>query len=268
MQTKQHSEAQIRKAIKPLLNVFGKLTTTEVKQNLHLVLEFNEEDKQLSASRKEIKIMQNIGNIVSHQSEQVKYYEEGYYVDKSVHPAEFILATARTEQNLEINKISEQEIKEKKEKAKKFTARKIDWNRKRERDSHIGQGGEIFVCEYEKETISEFNANTALVQHLSIIQGDGLGYDVSSIMPDGRVKLIEVKTTSGHKFTPFFMSKNEKEFFEANIESDNVFLYRVYNYDNENRSGDIWIITPKDLIKKFNFDPITYQVEIKEEYKK
>ena len=35
------------------------------------------------------------------------------------------------------------------------------------------------------------------VQHLSRLQGDGLGYDISSIDEQGNILRIEVKTTSG-----------------------------------------------------------------------
>lgn len=64
------------------------------------------------------------------------------------------------------------------------------------------------------------------------------------------------------------MTQNEKDFFTANRESDNVFLYRVYNYDEITRTGDIWIITPKELLDNFVFNPITFKVEIKEAFKR
>jgi len=40
-----HTEAQIRRAIKPLLTVHGELDTSEVKKLLHTVLEFDDEER-------------------------------------------------------------------------------------------------------------------------------------------------------------------------------------------------------------------------------
>ena len=73
-----HTEAQIRRAIKPLLTVYGELNTSEVKNLLHTVLEFSEEDMLPSPTRNEPRIIQRIGNIASHQTETVKFYDEGF----------------------------------------------------------------------------------------------------------------------------------------------------------------------------------------------
>jgi hypothetical protein len=40
-----HTEAEIRRAVKTLLTVYGELNTSKVKKLLHTVLEFSEEDK-------------------------------------------------------------------------------------------------------------------------------------------------------------------------------------------------------------------------------
>ena len=86
-----HTEAQIRRAIKPLLTVYGELNTSEVKNLLHTVLEFSEEDNIPSTTRNEVLIIQRIGNIVAHQQETRKIYDEGFVLDKSSRPAKFSL---------------------------------------------------------------------------------------------------------------------------------------------------------------------------------
>ncbi|MDE5776676.1 MAG: DUF3883 domain-containing protein, partial [Treponemataceae bacterium] len=69
---------------------------------------------------------------------------------------------------------------------------------------------------------------------------------------------IEVKTTKGGLDTPFYMSENEKAFIE--IYKENTQIYRVYNYNQETNVGEIEIITYEELMKNYDFNPITYKV--------
>lgn len=253
-----HTEAEIRRAIKPLLTVYGELNTSEVKTLLHTVLEFSEEDNIPSATRNEVLIIQRIGNIVAHQTETIKTYDEGFILDKSFRPAKFSL----------LNPISQTVIQPAvvttiKEKTKRFIARKIDWEKARDRNNEIGDQGEEFVLEFEIDRLIEtlsIDRTSAIqnVQHLSRLQGDGLGYDISSINVDGSPRYIEVKTTSGGFNQPFYMSKNERHFFEEY--GDSAFIYRVFNFNRETRRGDVRIITQIELFSNFNFDTITWQV--------
>lgn len=253
-----HTEAQIRRAIKPLLTVYGELNTSEVKNLLHTVLEFSEEDNRPSATRNEVLIIQRIGNIVAHQTETIKYYDEGFIVDKNFRPAKFSL----------INPISNAVIQPAevtiiKEKTRRFIARKVDWEKARDRNNEIGDQGEEFVLEFEidrliEELVIDRTSASQNVQHLSRLQGDGLGYDIASINDDGSPRYIEVKTTSGGFNQPFYMSKNERHFFEEY--GDSAFIYRVYNFNRETRRGDVRIITQTELFSNFNFDTITWQV--------
>jgi hypothetical protein len=253
-----HSEAEIRRAIKPLLTVYGELNTTEVKQLLHTVLEFSDEDNIPSTIRNEVLIIQRIGNIVAHQAEEFKTYDEGFAVDKSTRPAKFYL----------LNPISQTVIQPDvvtaiKQKTRRFTARKIDWEKARDRNNEIGDQGEEFILQFEIDRLIEslsIDRTTAIqnVQHLSRLQGDGLGYDISSINDDGSPRYIEVKTTSGGYTQPFYMSKNEKHFFEEY--GDSAFIYRVFNFNRETRRGDVSIISQSELFTNFTFDTITWQV--------
>ena len=256
-----HTEAQIRRAIKPLLTVYGELNTTEVKNLLDTVLTFDADDNTPSATRNEVLIIQRIGNIVAHQTETIKTYDEGFVLDKSSRPAKFSLINPISHvviQPAEVTKI--------REKTRRFTARKIDWEKARDRNNEIGDQGEEFVLEYEIDRLIEALAidrtlATQNVQHLSRLQGDGLGYDIFSINDDGSPRYIEVKTTSGDFNQPFFMSKNERHFFEEY--EDSAFIYRVYNFNRETRRGDVRIITQTELFSDFTFDTITWQVKPK-----
>jgi hypothetical protein len=256
-----HTEAEIRRAIKPLLTIYGELNTSEVKQLLNTVLEFSDEDKIPSITRNEILILQRIGNIVAHQTELIEIYEEGFIVNKNFRPARFSLLNP-------INQtvIQPEVIQSLKEKRNRFIGRKIDWDEIREKNSELGNQGEEFVLEYEKDrlienlSIDRLTANQN-VQHLSRLQGDGLGYDICSINEDGSPRYIEVKTTNGDLNQPFFLSKNEKLFFEEY--GDSAFIYRVYNFNMNTRRGDVKIISKNDLFTDFNFDPTTWKISKK-----
>lgn len=120
--------------------------------------------------------------------------------------------------------------------------------------------GEEFVYEYEKERVSSFDPSSVdRVLHLSILQGDGLGYDISSVNNDGSTRRIEVKTTSSGLETLFYMSENEKLFFET-YKDDGAYVYRVYDFHRDTRRGKIEIISANDLLDNYNFDPVTFAV--------
>lgn len=253
-----HTEAQIRRAIKPLLTVYGELNTSEVKSLLHTVLTFDAEDNIKSKTRNETLIIQRIGNIVAHQGEKVKIYDEGFIVDKNYRPAKFSLLNPIS------NKVIQpDEVTTIKEKTKRFIGRKVDWEKVRDRNNEIGDQGEEFVLEFEIDRLIETLAIERAkamqnVQHLSRLQGDGLGYDISSINNDGSPRYIEVKTTSGDFNQPFFKSENERRFFEEY--GDSAFIYRVYNFDKESRHGNVKIISSSELFSDFTFDTTTWKV--------
>lgn len=257
-----HTEAEIRRAIRPLLDKYGQLNTSEVKQRLAEVLVFDDEDKVMSKTRKETLIIQRIGNIVAHQSEEIKKYEEGFIVDKTRRPALFTAITGIVNRNLK--PISESEINRRKKKSKTFVGRDVDWAKKYKDNQEIGNMGEEFVYQYERDKVADFSKDDIeRVQHLSKLQGDGLGYDISSIDKDGNILRIEVKTTSSSEDSVFYMSSNEKKFFEE-YENDGAVIYRVYNFDRNTRRGNIKVITASELLRDYNFDPVTYAVTKKQ----
>lgn len=252
-----HTEAEIRRAIRPLLTAYGELNTTEVKDLLHMVLEFDGEDQEHSPTRNEMKIMQRIGNIASHQAEPVKIYkEEGFILDKTRSPAKFTLWNPLSRQPLPPG-----EAKVMKRRAKRFAARRIDWKKAGERRSALGRLGEEFAVEFETSRLSDFLKRDAAqyVLHSSRLEGDGLGYDISSLNQDGTPRYIEVKTTSGGFETPFYMSENERCFFEEYGES--AFLYRVYDFDMQTRRGKVEIISRDRLFSDFGFGAAAWRVE-------
>ena len=75
----------------------------------------------------------------------------------------------------------------------------------------LGLAGELVVMKRERETLRKHDRGDLAerVEHVSQTQGDGLGYDIASFEPDGRPRLIEVKTTRRSKAWPMIVSRNE-----------------------------------------------------------
>ena len=119
---------------------------------------------------------------------------------------------------------------------------KIDYKKSDEIKVEIGMAGEEAVLDYEKEFLIKCGMKKLAmkVEHISKTKGDGEGYDILSFNPDGEKKYIEVKTTTQKKSTQFFISSNELEFQENNI--DNYWLYRVYEFDKKTKKGKMFMI--------------------------
>lgn len=90
-------------------------------------------------------------------------------------------------------------------------ARRFDVAGKDERNRALGRAGEERIVLHERATLqAEGRGDLARkVRWVSEEDGDGAGYDIASFTPDGRSRLIEVKTTNGWERTPFFISRNE-----------------------------------------------------------
>lgn len=83
--------------------------------------------------------------------------------------------------------------------------------------------------------------------------GDGAGYDILSFDNDGSERFLEVKTTIGHKRTPFYLSKNECDF--ARDAKDCFRIYRLYEWGSAPRA--FLIRTP--LEDSLTLEPSAYR---------
>jgi hypothetical protein len=79
----------------------------------------------------------------------------------------------------------------------------------------------------------------AAVRHVSVIEGDGAGFDIASFDLNGSVRYIEVKTTRGGPDTGFFVSANEVQFSKRYAAS--YCLYRLYDFNPELNQGAYWV---------------------------
>ncbi len=98
------------------------------------------------------------------------------------------------------------------------------------RNQSLGKAGEELALRFERERLCHFERPrlAANIRHVSQIEGDHLGYDILSFEPDGRERLIEVKTTRFAALTPFFASRHEVEVSRQRHEQYQ--LYRVYRF--------------------------------------
>ena len=118
-------------------------------------------------------------------------------------------------------------------------ARKFDVAARDERNRALGRAGEELVLAHERATLVEAG-RPELARRISWVSeeaGDGAGYDIASFLPDGRERLIEVKTTNGWERTPFHISRNELRIAEERRET--WCLLRVHSFSREPRAFEI-----------------------------
>jgi hypothetical protein len=75
------------------------------------------------------------------------------------------------------------------------------------------------------------------VRWVSDEDGDGAGYDIASFEPNGRPKLIEVKTTRGWERTPFHITRNELAVAEERRRE--WCLFRLWNFSREPKAFEL-----------------------------
>lgn len=116
----------------------------------------------------------------------------------------------------------------------------IDYKTEAIRNKSLGDAGELFILEYEKQSLIKAGRPDLAekVEHTAA-KKDGTGYDIKSFNIDGSTKYIEVKTTKGKCDTTFYISESERVFSEKN---SNFYLYRIYNFNEQTRTGDIIVI--------------------------
>ena len=144
---------------------------------------------------------------------------------------------------------------------KEFRVRKdVDYSAIDRKNKKVGLGGEKLVFLYEKKVLTDNNRQdlASKVSHVSVDIGDGLGYDILSYEKNGEKKYIEVKTTSGNIGTDFFVTKSE---LKRSKTEKKYYLYRVYNYDQINNTGELFI-KKGALDENFMLEPDSYKAKV------
>lgn len=123
-------------------------------------------------------------------------------------------------------------------KTKKFNAVKRPLHPDQDaRNRALGLAGEELVLEVERRQLIEAGHPQLAekVLHVSVVEGDGAGYDIRSFCENGDVRHLEVKTTRNGATSAFFVSPNEIAFSEAHPET--FVLVRVFGYQSKTKSG-------------------------------
>ncbi|MEY2758959.1 MAG: hypothetical protein RIR33_2737 [Pseudomonadota bacterium] len=118
-------------------------------------------------------------------------------------------------------------------------ARKVDVAGRDERNRALGRAGEVRALQHERAVlIQQGRIDLARrVRWVAEEDGDGAGYDIASFDPDGRARLVEVKTTNGWERTPFFISRNELEV--ANERRGEWRLLRLWDFSREPKAFEL-----------------------------
>lgn len=134
----------------------------------------------------------------------------------------------------------------------------IDYVEKEKYNTKIGNLGEQFVYNQERERVNKYKLpKTKQVEWTAKEQGDGLGYDILSYDEKGNPKYIEVKTTTGKEDATYYVTANE--LLKSQIEKDNYFLYRVYEFDVNTGTGELSI--RQGALDELCISPVLYQVD-------
>ena len=120
-----------------------------------------------------------------------------------------------------------------------FLTRKFDPVLRDLRNRALGEAGELTIFENEKNLLNQLGRSDLAqkVEWVSKDQGDGAGFDILSFNLEGREKFLEVKTTTGWRGTPFYMSGNEVDF--ARRTNNRYSIIRLYDFRRSARAFEI-----------------------------
>jgi hypothetical protein len=118
-------------------------------------------------------------------------------------------------------------------------AQKFDVAGRDERNRALGRAGEELVLAHERSVLRSAGRDDLArkVRWVSEEDGDGAGYDIASFAPDGRGRLIEVKTTNGWERTPFHITRNELAVAEERRSEWS--LFRLWNFAREPKAFEL-----------------------------
>lgn len=130
------------------------------------------------------------------------------------------------------------------------------------RNRKLGLAGEHQVLLYERKRLTESGRPDLAQQivHVSVVEGDAVGYDIRSFEADGSPRFIEVKTTRGGIGTDFFLSTRELE--RSRQLDRSYYIYRVFEFDETSGAGKIFTLSGF-MGEYFELLPLSYRARVK-----
>jgi len=118
-------------------------------------------------------------------------------------------------------------------------ARKFDVAGRDELNRALGRAGEERALHHERAALQAAGRGDLArkICWVSEEEGDGAGYDIASFEPNGRPRLIEVKTTNGWERTPFYISRNELAV--ADERRSEWCLFRLWNFSRQPKAFEL-----------------------------
>lgn len=109
----------------------------------------------------------------------------------------------------------------------------VDFNALESQNTQRGLAGERLVVARERRVLHHLGRPDLAerVRHVSVEDGDGLGFDVQSFDVNGAERFLEVKTTIRSERQPFYVSRNE---VQLSVEEPERFtLVRVFHLERQ-----------------------------------
>lgn len=250
----KYTESKIAVEAVKALEEYGEVSMSELIEILIKRMEPTGHDMDIIANRNDSYFSQKVRNLRSHSN---KIFFNNVYYDKAID--KYVSYECKKMKSELDEKVYSEEIKKKKRKAEIFYAKKIDYEKINRERKLIGNSGEELVYEDQIEFVKQ-HAPECLksVRHVSKLDGDGAGYDICSFNKEKKLVYIEVKSTTGKKETPFYMSSSEYAFLE--LHKENYIIARVYDFDMNTKKGKIDYIQGAFFENEFQKEVSAYKI--------
>ncbi len=251
------TESKIAIEAVKVVEEYGELTMGELIDALIERMQPSGHDMDIIANRNDTYFSQKVRNLRSHSN---KVFFNNVYYDNVID--KYVSYECKKMKNALEEKDYAEKVKQKKNRAAVFYARKLDFERINKERKLIGNAGEELVyndqIEFVKKHAPEYLKS---VRHVSRLDGDGAGYDICSFNAEEKLIYIEVKTTVGKKETPFYMSASEYAFYE--LHRENYVIARVYEFDMNTKAGKIEYILGTAFEGVFDKEVSAYKIVYK-----
>ena len=248
------TEGKIAVEAVKVVEEYGELTMGELIDILIERMQPSGHDMDIIANRNDTYFSQKVRNLRSHSN---KIFFNNVYYDSLID--KYVSYECKKMKDVLEEDIYVEKLVQKKNRATIFYARKIDYERINKEKKLIGNAGEELVyndqIEFVKKYVPEYLKS---VRHVSKLDGDGAGYDICSFNADEKLIYIEVKSTTGKKETPFYMSASEYSFYE--LHKENYGIARVYEFDMNTKTGKIEYILGTSFEGVFDKEVSAYKI--------